>query len=72
MALTARTMRDSVLTVLAEPFISAAVARGESPSQIVRRLVLRNAAIPVVTVIAVNIGYLLGGAVIIELLFSVP
>ncbi len=72
MALIARTMRDSVLTMMAEPFITAAVARGESPSQIVRRHVLRNAAIPVVTVIAVYIGYLLGGAVIIELLFSVP
>jgi peptide/nickel transport system permease protein len=71
-ALFARTTRDAVLTVLAEPFIMAAVARGETPAQIVRRHVLRNAAIPVVTVSAVNMGYLLGGAAIAELLFSVP
>ena len=71
-ALFARTTRDAVLTVLAEPFITAAVARGESSRQIVRRHVLRNAAIPVITVSAVNMGYLLGGSVIVELLFSIP
>ena len=71
-ALFARTTRDAVLRVLAEAFITAAVARGETPGQILRRHVLRNAAIPVVTVVAVNMGYLLGGAVIVELLFSVP
>jgi len=68
----ARTTRDSVLRVMAEPFITAAVARGETPAQIVRRHILRNAAIPVITVIAVNFGSLLGGAVVVELLFSVP
>ncbi|HVU14971.1 MAG TPA: ABC transporter permease [Phototrophicaceae bacterium] len=68
----ARTTRDAVLTVMSEPFITAAVARGESPAQIVRDHVLRNAAIPVVTVIGVNFGYLLSGAVIVEQLFSVP
>jgi peptide/nickel transport system permease protein len=70
-ALVARTMRDAVLTVMAEPYITAAIARGESPAQIVRRHVLRNSAIPVVTVIAVNMGYALGGAVIMERLFSI-
>ena len=71
-ALFARTTRDAVLNVLAEPYIMAAVARGETPGQIVRRHVLRNAAIPIVTVSAVNMGYLLGGAAIAEVLFSVP
>ena len=70
--LVARTTRDAVMEVLTQPFITAAVARGESAAQIVRRHVLRNAANPVITVLAVNIGYLLGGAVIIEQIFSIP
>lgn len=72
MALVMRTTRESVLTVLSEPFVTSAVARGELPAAVLRRHVLRNAAIPIVTVIATNIGYLLGGTVIVELLFSVP
>jgi peptide/nickel transport system permease protein len=70
--LVARTTRDSVLGVLTQPFITAAAARGESRRQIVRRHVLRNSLIPIVTVVAVNVGYLLGGAVIIEQIFSIP
>ena len=71
-ALILRTTRDAVLRVLTEGHILAAVARGETPSHIVRHHVLRNAAIPVVTVTATYFGYLLGGAVIAEILFSVP
>jgi peptide/nickel transport system permease protein len=71
-ALIVRTTRDSILNVMPEPYVGAAVARGEAPQQIVRRHVLRNAAIPVLTVAAVNMGYLLGGAVIIETIFSIP
>ncbi len=71
-ALILRTTRDAVLRVMTEPFITAAVARGESPAIIVRRHVLRNAAIPVVTVITTYFGFLLGGAVVVEVLFSVP
>ncbi len=72
MALIMRTTRDAVLNVLNEPYIVGAVARGEPLSSVLRRHVLRNAAIPIVTVAAANAGYLLGGAVIIELLFSLP
>jgi|ERR1700730_6249637 len=72
LALIMRTTRDAVMTVLSEPFVLSAVARGESTGTIVRRHVLRNASIPIVTVIATNVGYLLGGAVIVELLFSIP
>jgi peptide/nickel transport system permease protein len=71
-ALILRTTRDAVLRVLTDGHILAAVARGETPSHIVRHHVLRNAAIPVVTVTATYFGYLLGGAVIAEILFSVP
>ncbi|MEQ8652455.1 MAG: ABC transporter permease [Kiloniellales bacterium] len=72
MALILRTTRDAVLTVLTEGHITAAVARGDSPGEILRHHVLRNASILVLTVSATYFGYLLGGAVIVEVLFSVP
>jgi peptide/nickel transport system permease protein len=71
-ALILRTTRDAVLRVLTEGHILAAVARGETPWRIVRHHVLRNAAIPIVTVTATYFGFLLGGAVIAEILFSIP
>lgn len=71
-ALILRTTRDAVLRVMTEPHITAAVARGATPGAIIRRHILRNAAIPVVTVTATYFGFLLGGAVIVEVLFSVP
>lgn len=67
-----RTTRDSVMSVMPELYISAALSRGESLLQIVRRHVLRNASIPVLTVTVVNAGHLLSGAVIIETIFSIP
>ena len=71
-ALILRTTRDSVQRVLTEGHIVTAVAQGQPRWQIVRHHVLRNASIPVLTVSASYIGYLLGGAVIAEVLFSVP
>ena len=71
-ALILRTTRDSVLVVMTDPYITAAVARGESSWHIVRHHVLRNASIPILTVTSTFFGYLLGGAVIAEVLFSIP
>jgi len=71
-ALVVRTTRDAVLRALTDGHILAAVGRGLAPATIVRHHVLRNAAIPVVTVTATYFGFLLGGAVIAEVLFSVP
>jgi peptide/nickel transport system permease protein len=71
-ALVLRTTRDSVLRVMTEGYITAAVARGETPGAIVRLHILRNAAIPVVTVVTTYFGFLLGGAVVVEVLFSIP
>jgi peptide/nickel transport system permease protein len=71
-ALILRTSRDAVLRVMAEGYITAAVARGERPVDIVRRHVLRNASIPVVTVVTTYFGFLMGGAVVAEVLFSIP
>lgn len=71
-ALILRTTRDSVLRVLTEGHVTAAVARGEAPGSIIRGHVLRNAAIPIVTVSATYFGFLMGGAVVVEVLFSIP
>jgi peptide/nickel transport system permease protein len=71
-ALILRTTRDSVKRVTTEPYITTAVARGDPPGRIIRQHVLRNAAIPVLTVGSTFMGYLLGGAVVAEVLFSIP
>lgn len=67
-----RTTRDAVMRVMTEPYVTAAVARGETPARIVRLHVLRNASIPVATVVTTYFGFLLGGAVVVEVLFSIP
>jgi peptide/nickel transport system permease protein len=71
-ALILRTTRDAVQRVLTENHILAAVARGGGVLHVIRLHVLRNAAIPVLTVTSTFLGYLLGGAVIVEVLFSIP
>lgn len=71
-ALILRITRDAVLRTLTEGHILAAVGRGDPPLRIVRHHILRNASIPVVTVTATYFGFLLGGAVIAEVLFSIP
>ncbi len=71
-AAAARTTRDATMSVLVEPHIAAAVARGETPWRIVRHHVLRNAGIPILTLLGTITAYLLGGAVIVETLFNIP
>jgi peptide/nickel transport system permease protein len=71
-ALILRTTRESVLTVMTSGHITAAVARGETPFEIVTRQVLRNASLPVLTVTTMYFSALIGGAVIVETLFSIP
>lgn len=71
-AVVARNTRDAVLTVLVEPHVEAAVARGESPAWIVRHHVLRNVAAPILTVLGALTAVLLGGTVIVEFVFDVP
>jgi peptide/nickel transport system permease protein len=71
-AMVLRTGRDSIANVIHAPHVTAALARGETMPFVLWHHVIRNASIPVVTVIAVYVGYLLGGAVIVENLFSLP
>lgn len=68
----ARMARISVLDELSRDYVTAARARGLSVWAAVSRHVLRNAAIPVVTIAALEIGNLLAGAVIVETVFAWP
>jgi peptide/nickel transport system permease protein len=67
-----RIVRASVLEVLGDDFIRTARMKGLSAGQILRRHVLRNSSLPIVTVLGLQFGSLLGGSVITETVFSYP
>lgn len=67
-----RTVRANVLEVLNAPYVRCARAHGLQPRRILLTYVLRNALLSVVTLVAIIYGYLLGGAVLIEKVFSWP
>ena len=69
-AIIARMVRSSLLEVLKEDYIRTAHAKGLSNSVVILRHALRNALIPVVTVVGLQFGGLLGGAVIVESVFA--
>jgi peptide/nickel transport system permease protein len=71
-AFIARVLRSSLLDVLGQDYIRTARARGLSESAIVRRHALRPASIPAITVVGLEIGYLIGGAIVIERVFAYP
>jgi dipeptide transport system permease protein len=71
-AVIARMTRSSLLEVLREDYMRSARARGLSPARVVLVHGLRNALIPVITVIGLKIGSLLAGAVLTETIFSWP
>lgn len=72
MARTARMMRSSMLEVLGQDYIKTAKAKGLAPSMVILKHALKNASIPVVTIIGMELGTLLGGAVITETIFAWP
>ena len=67
-----RMTRSSMLEVLGEEYVRTARSKGLAEGRVVRRHAFRNALIPVVTLIGVEIGYLLGGAFIVEQIFALP
>ncbi|MBS14808.1 MAG: peptide ABC transporter permease [Gemmatimonadetes bacterium] len=71
-AVIVRMTRSSVLEVIQEDYIRTASAKGLSERIVIVRHALRNASIPVVTVVSLQFGYLLGGAVITETIFAWP
>jgi dipeptide transport system permease protein len=71
-ALIARTTRASMLEVIHEDYVKAGLARGMSFAAVLRKHIMRNAMIPVVTVIGLEIGIYLGGSIVTETVFSWP
>jgi peptide/nickel transport system permease protein len=67
-----RSLRLALVEVLGSEFVAAATARGLSRARVLLRHALRNTMVPAVSVLAVNLGYLLGGTVVIENVFGLP
>jgi peptide/nickel transport system permease protein len=67
-----RTTRSSMLEVLAQDYMRTARSKGLMENTVIRRHALRNALLPVVTIVGVEMGYLLGGTVIVEQIFALP
>ncbi|HBQ8028937.1 TPA: ABC transporter permease [Klebsiella aerogenes] len=72
MAVMSRMTRSSMVDVLGEDYIRTARAKGLAPFQVYFKHALRNALIPIVTIIALNFGSLIGGAVVTESVFNWP
>ena len=71
-AFIARMTRTSVLEVLGEDYIRTARAKGQTETKVLMRHALRNAAVPIVTVIGLAIAILIGGVVVTESVFTIP
>jgi peptide/nickel transport system permease protein len=70
--LLARSLRSSLIEELDRDYVDAARARGFTESRVVGKHVLRNSLISTVTVLSLNVGYLLSGTVIVENVFAIP
>src|ERR1700704_332154 len=71
-AVLARLVRSSMLEVLRQEYVTTARAKGLAPPMVVVRHALKNALIPAVTMLGLQLGALLGGAVVTETIFSRP
>jgi len=67
-----RTLRASIIEAMSAPHVEFARTKGLPVGKLMRRHVLRNALMATVTILGVNIGWLLGGSVVIENVFSIP
>jgi peptide/nickel transport system permease protein len=71
-AIVARVLRSSMLEVLRQDYITLARAKGQLELLVVIKHALRNALIPTITVVGLQVGVLLGGNMIVETVFSWP
>lgn len=71
-ALIARITRASVLEILGEDYIRTAYAKGLTNRVVLMRHALRNAAVPIITIIGIGIALLIGGVVVTESVFNIP
>jgi peptide/nickel transport system permease protein len=67
-----RSLRASLLTILDADHVVTARAKGLSYQRVLIRHVVRNAVMPTVTVLAINLGFLVGGTVVVEQVFGIP
>jgi peptide/nickel transport system permease protein len=72
MAMVARMTRSSMLDVLSEDYVRTARAKGAAERRVIYKHALRNAAIPIVTVVGLSFGHLLGGTIVMETVFARP
>ena len=72
MAIVTRMTRSTMLEVLQEDYIRMARAKGFSERQVVMRHAMKNSMLPVITIVSLSFGSLLGGTIIMERVFSVP
>jgi len=71
-AVIARLTRSSMLEILGREYVVTARGKGLAEAVVIRRHVLRNALLPVVTIVGLQVGALLGGAVVTEVIFAIP
>jgi peptide/nickel transport system permease protein len=71
-ALIARITRASVLEVLEEDYVRTARAKGQTEARVLVYHALRNAAVPIVTVIGIGVALLIGGVVVTESVYNIP
>jgi peptide/nickel transport system permease protein len=67
-----RTLRAGMLEIMGMEFVKTARAKGLTRRKVLYRHVIRNALIPTIAIVGVNMGFLLGGAVVIESVFGLP
>ncbi len=71
-AIIARQTRSSMLNVIRQDYITTAKAKGQTSRKIISRHALKNALIPIITIIGTQFGMQLSGAVVVEQIFSIP
>ena len=72
MALITRMTRSTMLEVMGEDYVRTARAKGLTEFMVVIGHALRNAILPIITIVGLQFGYILGGAVVIETIFAWP
>ena len=67
-----RTLRSSLIEAIESDYVEAARSRGFRESRVVGKLAMRNALVPLISVLSINIGFLISGTVIVEVVFQIP
>ena len=71
-AVIARMMRSSMLEVIGQDYIRTARAKGLKEKVVTNKHALKNALIPVITLLGMRMGWIVGGSVTLEIIFSIP